>query len=108
MDYYLVELVSGLCEKLSLPNGNVSRAVKNGYKVGDYKFERLTDKTINHQVIGKCKDSGEIRYQFDSVRAAGRALSRGISAGGCTKSLKSNGKNSWKGCYWYYITTPSI
>ena len=94
--------LTDLCESLHLTIGNVSRAIKNGYRVGNYKFERLSGKKFRTGVIGKCKETGMIKYQFDSVRAAGRALARGSkSATGCNKSLKSNGRYTWKGCYWY-------
>ena len=91
-----------LCESLSLPNGNVSRAIKNGYRIGDYKFQRMSENKVSHPVRGIDKKTGKIIHQFDSMRAAGKALSNGNTSG-ISRALANEGKSTWKGCYWYKI-----
>ena len=90
-------------EKCNVKQNNISRAIKNGYKCGEYKWERLDDRPVKLGVIGKDKTTGEIKWQFDSIRKAGLYLSGGQSRGsGIRKSLKHPGRYTYKGCYWYY------
>ena len=98
----LFNSLTELCESLSLPNGNVSRAIKNGYRIGDYKFQRLSDKSVSHPVRGIDKKTGKILHQFDSMRAASRALGSGNTSG-ISRALANEGKSTWKGCYWYRV-----
>ena len=89
------------CKKLSLKNGNLSRGIKKGYIVGDYKWEKLENKTINYPIYGKRILDGKIIHHFNSAREAGKVLGTGGSSG-VTKALKNPSRYSWKGCRWYY------
>ena len=86
---------------LSLKAGNLSRGIKKGYIVGDYRWEKLENKTINHPIYGKRILDGKIIHQFKSAREAGRVLGTG-SDSGIRKALKNPSRYSWKGCRWYY------
>jgi len=89
------------CNKLGLKNGNLSRGIKEGWRVGDYRWERLDDKPIKNAIYGKRILDGKIIHHFDSEREAGRMLGSG-DASGVRKSLKNPSRYSWKGCRWYY------
>jgi len=88
-------------EKLNIPNGNITRAIKKGFTAGGYKWEKLEDKTINHRIYGKRILDGKIIHHFNSVREAGRVLGTGGDSG-IRKALKNPFRYSWKGCRWYY------
>lgn len=90
-------------DKCNTTTGNISRGLKLGYRVGEYKFERIDDRPVKLDVIGKDKITGEIKWEFDSISKAGLYLSGGQSRGsGIRKSLKHPGRYTYKGCYWYY------
>ena len=88
------------CEKLGLKNGNLSRAIKQGWATGGYKWEKLENKTHNQPIYGKRILDGKIIHHFNSVREAGRVLGSG-SDSGVRKALKNPSRYSWKGCRWY-------
>ena len=81
--------------------GNISRAVDKKYIAYSYRWERLTDKLLKHPVSGYCKKTGELLYQFESIRAAGRSLGPSNSSSGIQKSLNHPGVKSCYKCYWY-------
>jgi len=83
--------------------GNISNSIKNNWISYGYKWKKIDTRPIVRPVIGYDKKTGEIVYQFESANKASLAL-RGKRGTGLFKSLKSNGKNSWMGCYWYYKT----
>jgi len=89
------------CKKLGLKGGNLSRGIKKGYIVGDYKWEKLENKTINYPIYGKRILDGKIIHHFNSAREAAKVLGTGGSSG-VTKALKNPSRYSWKGCRWYY------
>lgn len=86
---------------LALKVGNLSRAIKKGYSVGDYQWEKLENKTINQPIYGKRILDGKIIHHFKSAREAGRVLGTGGDSG-VRKALKNPSRYSWKGCRWYY------
>lgn len=88
------------CADLGLKNSNLSRGIKCGYRVGDYKWEKIGDKTINQPIYGKRILDGKIIHHFSSMREAGRVLGTGDD-GGIRKALKNPSRYSWKGCRWY-------
>ena len=88
-------------EKLNIPNGNITRAIKKGFTAGGYKWEKLEDKTINQPIYGKRILDGKIIHHFRSAREAGKVLGTGESSG-VRKALKNPSRYSWKGCRWYY------
>ena len=100
-DELVFNSITDLCVKLSMKNGNVSRALKNGYKVGEYKFERIGENSFRKPVKGYCKKSGQLKHKFDSMSMAGKVLS-GTRTSGIKRALNNPGKSTWKGCYWYY------
>lgn len=83
--------------------GNLCRAIKEGWTAFGYKWERIDHRPIAKPVVGYDKKTGELVYEFESVRKASIEI-RGKRETGITKSLKHPGKNSWMGCYWYYKT----
>ena len=95
------ESLTDACNKLGLKTGNLSRAIKNGYFTGGYKWEKIDNKPINYPVYGKRILDGKIIHHFDSVREAGRVLGTG-GACGIRKAIKNPSRYSWKGCRWYY------
>ena len=97
------ESMQDACKELNLKAGNLSRGIKKGFRVGDYHWKKVNDKTINHAIYGKRILDGKIIHQFNSIREAGRVLGTG-GASGVTKALKNPSRYSWKGCRWYYQT----
>lgn len=96
--------LSDACEELNIKNGNLSRAIKEGWMAGGYKWKKLTDKQYTRAVIGVDKNTGEKLYECESIRAAHRLLSSSdIKGSGIRKSLKNPGHYTWKGCHWYYL-----
>lgn len=83
--------------------GNICRAIKNNYIAYGYKWKRLDDRPVIKPVVGYDKKTGELVYEFESANKASLTI-RGRRGTGLIKSLKSPGKNSWMGCYWYYKT----
>ena len=88
------------CNKLGLKSGNLSRGIKNGYRVGDYLWEKIDNKPNSYAIYGKRILDGKIIHHFKSIREAGRVLGTGC-ASGITKALKNPSRYSWKGCRWY-------
>lgn len=83
--------------------GNLCRAIKEGWTAFGYKWERVDDRPVSKPVVGYDKKTGELVYEFESVRKASITI-RNKRETGITKSLKHPGKYSWMGCYWYYKT----
>lgn len=88
--------------KLKGGSGNISRAIRDGIIAYGYKWERIDDRPTKKAVKGYDKKTGELVYQFESVNKASLAI-KGKRGTGILKSLKNPGKNTWMGCYWYYI-----
>lgn len=93
--------ITDAANTLHLKAGNLSRGIKNNYLVGEYRWEKLEDKTINHPIYGKRILDGKIIHHFNSIREAGRVLGTGGDSG-IRKALKNPSLYSWKGCRWYY------
>jgi len=91
--------MSEFCKATNLTSGNVSRAIKNGYTVGGYKVERLSDNLNRMGVVGYDVLTGRMLYEFRSIRQAGKML--GGDGKGVAKSIHAPGKKSYKGCFWY-------
>lgn len=82
--------------------GNICRASKEGFTAYGYKWTKLDNKPIKRSVVGYDKKTGELVYEFESANKASMTI-RGKRGTGLIKSLKNPGKNSWMGCYWYYV-----
>jgi group I intron endonuclease len=81
--------------------GNICRALKEGWIAYGYKWTKLDNRPVIKPVVGYDKKTGELVYEFESANKASMTI-RGKRGTGLSKSLKSPGKNSWMGCYWYY------
>ncbi len=95
--------LSEFCKETNIPNGNVSRAIKNGYSVSGYKVERLSDNLNRIGVVGYDVLTGRMLHQFKSIREATISLSNN-QATHSSRTLKraiGNPKRTYKGCYWY-------
>ena len=86
--------------KLNLPIGNISRAIKNEYRVGEYLWEKIDNKSKSYAIYGKRILDGKIIHHFKSIREAARVLGTGCDSG-VRKALKNPSRYSWKGCRWY-------
>lgn len=93
--------ITDAAKELNIPNGNITRAIQKGFTAGEYKWEKLEDKTINQPIYGKRILDGKIVHHFRSAREAGRVLGTGGDSG-VRKALKTPSRYSWKGCRWYY------
>lgn len=82
--------------------GNICRAIKDNGTAYGYKWKRLDDRPYAKSIVGYDKKTGELVYEFDSIRKASLSIRNKQRGTGITKSLKNPGKNSWMGCYWYY------
>ena len=87
--------------KVNGKNGNISRAIKDGFTAYGYKWKKLDDRPVIRPVVGYDKKTGELVYEYESVSKAELDI-RGKRSGGLIKSLKNPGKNTWMNCYWYY------
>ena len=98
------ESLTQAMESLGRPKNHMSsviRAIKKGYMCYGYTWEYADDNTYNKPVKGYGKWSGELAYEFESMRQAG--LFFGATSGrGVSRSLRNPGKSTYKGCYWYY------
>jgi group I intron endonuclease len=95
--------LSEFCKETNIPNGNVSRAIKNGYMVKGYKVERLSNNVNRLGCVGYDRLTGRMLHEFRSVRQATIHLTRNKDAKG-NRSLKraiDNPRRTYKGCYWY-------
>lgn len=81
--------------------GNISRAIKDGFCAYGYRWYKIDDRPVKKAVKGYDKKTGELIYEFESVKKAELGV-RGKTGTGIIKSLKNPGKNSWMNCYWYY------
>ena len=91
------------CAKaLGVTNANLSRSIKNGWKVKGHRVIKIDDRPVSHAIYGVDKKTNKIRYAFKSIKEAGRELGYNGDDGGCRKSLKHPHKYTWKGCYWFY------
>ena len=88
-------------QELHILENNISRAISKGWLCSGYKFEKIGRQTNNNPIVGKCKITGEILYEFDSVSKCSLFFT-GTRSSGVRKSLKNQGKSTYKGCYWYY------
>ena len=88
-------------QELHVLENNISRAISKGWLCSGYKLEKIGLQTNNQPIVGKCRITGEILYQFDSVNKCGEFFTGKKSSGG-RKSLRNQGKSTYKGCYWYY------
>lgn len=84
-------------------SGNICRAIKENWIAYGYKWKKLDTRPVIRSVIGYDKKTGELVYEFESANKASLTI-RGKRGTGLLKSLKSEGKYSWMGCYWYYKT----
>jgi group I intron endonuclease len=82
---------------------NISNAIKNGFNVYGYKWEKIDNTPTKISVIGIHKRTEEI-IKYESMSAAAFDLTGDPTKakGGLRKSLSNPGKNSWMGYYWYY------
>lgn len=87
---------------LGATSGNLSRYLKNGWKLKRHRLIRIDERPISYSVYGVDKKTNRIKYSFKSISEAGRELGFNGQNSGCRKSLKHPHKYTWKGCYWFY------
>jgi len=98
------ESLTQAMESLGRPKNHMAgviRAIKKGYMCYGYTWEYADDNTYNKPVKGYGKWSGELAYEFESMRQAGLFFGA-KDGGGIKRSLRNPGKSTYKGCYWYY------
>jgi group I intron endonuclease len=83
-------------------NSNILLSAKKGYKCYGYRWKLLEQKSKKKAVKAVHKITWE-EYQFESIADAIRKVSGNNSRGtGLVKSLRSNGRYTWKGFMWFY------
>lgn len=87
--------------ELGIATHNLSRYLKHGWKYKGHRIIKLDNKPKSYAIYGVDKITNCVKYEFKSIREAGRILANGNSSG-CDKSLKHPHKYTWKGCYWFY------
>lgn len=84
-------------------NSNILISAKKGYKCYGYRWKLLEQKSKKKAVKAVHKITWE-EYQFESIADAIRKVGGNNSRGtGLVKSLRSNGRYTWKGFMWFYI-----
>lgn len=79
--------------------GNISNAIRNGWKAYGYLWKRLDDKTKSTPVYGVHKKTWEKTQVFKSMKEAARVF--GVSDSVIRMSVKNPRRHSCKGYYWY-------
>ena len=83
-------------------NSNILLSAKKGYKCYGYRWKLLEQKSKKKAVKAVHKITWE-EYQFESIADAIRKVGGNNSRGtGLVKSLRSNGRYTWKGFMWFY------
>jgi group I intron endonuclease len=83
-------------------NSNILLSAKKGYKCYGYRWKLLEQKSKKKAVKAVHKITWE-EYQFESIADAIRKVGGNNSRGtGLVKSLRSNGRYTWKGFIWFY------
>ena len=83
-------------------NSNILISAKKGYKCYGYRWKLLEQKSKKKAVKAVHKITWE-EYQFESIADAIRKVGGNNSRGtGLIKSLRSNGRYTWKGFMWFY------
>ena len=84
-------------------NSNILLSAKKGYKCYGYRWKLLETKTKKKAVKAINKITWQ-EYHFESIADAIRKVGGGNSKGtGLIKSLRSNGRYTWKGYMWFYL-----
>lgn len=87
-------------------NGNISAAIKNNWTAYGYKWEKVNKTPVKIQCYGVHKYTGERTITFPSIKSAMHYLG-GKHDSGIRKALKSDGKSSWYGYYWFFFNPDS-
>jgi len=93
--------IKDCAEFFSSRDNNISRAISKGWLHKGHHLEKIGRKNQSNSVVGKCRITGEIRYQFESENKASIYFT-GSRSSGIRRSLKNPGVNTYKGCFWYY------
>ena len=96
------ESIKSCGEYLGTEAQNISRALRYGWKVKSHRIIRLDTTPLRYAIYGVDKITNQVKYEFDSIRAAGKELGYNGGDSGCHKSLKHPHKYTWRGCYWFY------
>ncbi len=96
--------ITEAAEKVNGKNGNISKAIKEGFTAYGYKWKKLDNRPIAKPVVGYDKKTNELVYEYESIGKAEIDI-RGKRGTGIINSLKNPGKSSWMGCYWYYTNS---
>ena len=84
-------------------NSNILVSARKGYKCYGYRWKLLETKSKKKAVKAINKVTWE-EYHFESIADAIRKVGGNRSRGtGLIKSLKSNGRYTWKGFIWFYL-----
>lgn len=84
-------------------NSNILLSARKGYKCYGYRWKLLETKSKKKAVRAIHKITWQ-EYRFESIADAIRKVSGNSSKGtGLVKSLRSNGRYTWKGFMWFYL-----
>jgi len=84
-------------------NSNILVSARKGYKCYGYRWKLLETKSKKKAVKAINKVTWE-EYHFESIADAIRKVGGNRSRGtGLIKSLRSNGRYTWKGFIWFYL-----
>lgn len=83
-------------------NSNILVSARRGYKCYGYRWKLLEKKTKKKAVKAIDKITWE-EYYFESISDAIRKVGNNQTRGtGLVKSLRSNGRYTWRGYMWFY------
>lgn len=84
-------------------NSNILLSARKGYKCYGYRWKLLEQKSKKKAVKAINKITWQ-EYHFESIADAIRKVAGNTSKGtGLIKSLRSNGRYTWKGFIWFYL-----
>jgi group I intron endonuclease len=86
-------------------NSNILVTARRNGKCYGYKWKLLEQKSKKKAIYGINKLTEENGPEYESIKAACRALGNGCAGTSLKKSLEHPGQYSWKGYYWYYKET---
>lgn len=85
-------------------NSNILLAARTGRTAYGYKWQILEEKKTKRAVFGVNKKTEQIEVRFDSILSAVKEYGTDDRQG-ILKSLKNPGRYSWKGYYWFFVSS---
>jgi group I intron endonuclease len=79
--------ITEAAEKVNGKNGNISKAIKEGFTAYGYKWKKLDNRPIAKPVVGYDKKTNELVYEYESISKAEIDI-RGKRGTGIINSLK--------------------